>query len=199
MKINFKQPKYILPLILLPFLCLFFFVYHSGQTKPENKRPGGMNPTVGEVSADIKNKDLADKLDAYRDAYKEGDGMTAVSSLPQEKSSDPSYDNHYTDRQKLLLDSINRAMRARYQPPPKNDAMAEALKGLRNRQAEKTAPLPKERDPMEMFKQQMAYVDSMNKANDPVTKAEKQKKEATEKSRGTESKSANAASKKIGQ
>jgi conjugative transposon TraM protein len=31
---------------------------------------------------------------------------------------------------------------------------------------------------MEMFKQQMAYMDSINKANDPAYKAEKQKKEA---------------------
>src|ERR1019366_75108 len=36
----------------------------------------------------------------------------------------------------------------------------------------------KDKDPMEMFKQQMAYMDSINKANDPAFKAEKQRKEA---------------------
>jgi len=72
MKINFKQPKYILPLILLPFLCLFFFVYHSGfaKKKQEAKQEAGINGTVGDVSPDIKKKQLENKLDAYRNTYK---------------------------------------------------------------------------------------------------------------------------------
>ena len=52
MKINFKQPKYVLPLILQPFLCLFFFVYHSGfaAKKTEEKKTNGLNSTVGQIS-----------------------------------------------------------------------------------------------------------------------------------------------------
>jgi conjugative transposon TraM protein len=37
---------------------------------------------------------------------------------------------------------------------------------------------PKARDPLELFKQQMAYVDSIRKASDPAVLAEKQKQEA---------------------
>ena len=203
MSINFKQPKYILPLIMLPFFLLFFFVYHSGFAKKKSvvKQQAGINGTVGQVSTDIKKEQLSDKLDAYRNTYKEGDGITAINALPGEKSSDPSYNNSYSDKEKKMLDSINQAMKQKYglrenrqqqnvsynagtSHQSQNDkAMAEALKGLSNRQthSQNNSLPPKDKDPMEMFKQQMAYMDSINKANDPAYKAEKQKKEANAK------------------
>ena len=187
MSINFKQPKYILPLILLPFLCLFFFVYHSGLTKKQTapKQVAGINATVGDVSPDIRKQQLEDKLDAYRNSYKEGDGMTAVSALPGERSSNPTYDNAYTGKERQTLDSINRAMKQHYPAPASNDAMAEALKGLSNRRqnwpvvppSPPGADVQKAKDPMDMFKEQMSYIDSVNKAHDPAVKAENAKKE----------------------
>jgi conjugative transposon TraM protein len=194
MRINFKQPKYILPLILLPFLCLFFFVFHSGAAKKQvkPKQGAGLNGTVGEVAPDIQKKELEDKLDAYRNTYKESDGMTPVTVLPTEKSSDPSFDNHYNDKEKRMLDSINQAMKNRFpvnrQPTksgriygPQDQAVAQALQGLSNRQHSQpittNGSSPPAKDPMELFRQQMAYIDSINKANDPAAKAERQKKE----------------------
>ena len=52
MKINFKQPKYILPLIVLPFLCFCFYVFHHGAAKQQvaAKQTGGINTSVGDVS-----------------------------------------------------------------------------------------------------------------------------------------------------
>lgn len=196
MKINFKQPKYILPLILLPFLCLFFFVYHSGfaAKKTEEKKQDGLNGSVGQISGDIQKKQLEDKLDAYRNTYKEGDGLTAVNPLPSEKSSNPTFSNAYSDKEKRMLDSINQAMKAKYgqqadvpvtkmsRPAVNNDeAMVQALNGLRNRHTPENntaANVTKDKDPMETFRQQMAYLDSVNKANDPAVKAERQKAEA---------------------
>lgn len=157
MKINFKQPKYILPLILLPFLGIFFFVYQSTFAKKTTapvQKVAGFNGTVGDVSPEIKKKQLEDKLDAYRNSYKDADGFSAVSVLPEEKSSNPSYDNNYSDKQKRMLDSINKALK---KPPVKIPVQPPPVE-LR----------PK--DPMETFKQQMAYIDSMNRANDPALK-----------------------------
>lgn len=116
MQINLKQPKYILPLILLPFLCLFFFVYHSGfaAKKTADKPVNGINTSVGQVSGDVQKKQLEDKLDAYRNTYKEGDGMTAVNPLPSEKTSNPAFQSSYSDKEKKMLDSINEAMKAKY-------------------------------------------------------------------------------------
>ncbi len=195
MNINFKQPKYIVPLILLPFLCLFFFVYHSGSAakKGEEKKQNGLNGTVGQTSGDVQKKQLEDKLDAYRNTYKEGDGSTAVNPLPSEKSSNPAYTSAYSEKEKRMLDSINQAMKSKYGQITKapdgrsnrmasnnDEAMVKALNGLRNRRSEVSGPgtnAQRENDPMETFRHQMAYLDSMNKASDPHVKAERQKKE----------------------
>ena len=199
MSINLKQPKYLLPLILLPFLCLFFFVYHSSFAKKNQvvKQKQGLNGTVADVSPDIKKQQLEDKLDAYRNAYKESDGMTPVTALPSEKTSNPTYDNTYSEKEKRMLDSINQSMKTRYshrdpQPVAINSykrtgatgssddrAMANALNNISRRRGENNGSLSSSpsKDPMEMFRQQMAYIDSMNKANDPAAKAEQKKKE----------------------
>ena len=58
MKINFKQPKYILPLIVLPFLCFCFYVFHhgAGKQKVAAKQTGGINTSVGDVSPEVKSR-----------------------------------------------------------------------------------------------------------------------------------------------
>ena len=187
MKINFKQPKYVLPLLALPFLCLFFYAFHSGFSKPkaEVKQVAGLNGNVGDVSADVRKKELADKLDAYRNTYKEADGLTAVNVIPKESSSNTSFHDNYSNKEKKTLDSINKAMKAKYNQPSgtgRNQALANAINGMsRKQRPPAVAAEPKEKDPMEIFKQQMAYIDSLNKLNDPAFKAEKLKKQLADK------------------
>jgi conjugative transposon TraM protein len=188
MKINFKQPKYVLPLIALPFLCLFFYAFHSGFSKPkkEVKQVAGLNGSVGDVSSVVRKKELADKLDAYRNTYKDADGYTAVNTIPKEASSNASFHDNYSNKDKKTLDSIDQAMKRRFSQPAvrsSNDqALAGAISSMRHRQNEQQTPTgPKEKDPMEVFKQQMAYMDSINKENDPAYKAERLKKLAADK------------------
>lgn len=199
MEINFKQPKYVLPVILLPFLCLFFYAWHSGFSKPkqEVKDTVGLNGAVGDVSADVRKKQLTDKLDAYRNTYKEADGLTAVNVIPRESSSNPAFNNDYSDQQKKKLDSIRQAMKLKFRTGKSTGPRQEQLSGISNdqqvaksieamshRQASPPRPVvavTKEKDPMEVFKAQMAVMDSINKANDPVYKDELKKKQAAEK------------------
>jgi len=190
MKINFKQPKYVLPALALPFLCLFFYVWHSGFSKPKKETApvAGLNSTVGGVSSSVRKKELADKLDAYRNTYKEADGYTAVNVIPREASSNASFKDSYTGREKQTLDSIDRAMKAKYNTqavPNRDKALAAMLNTAPRRQRQEntaaaSAPV-REKDPMEVFKQQMAYMDSVSKMNDPAYKAEKQKRLAAAK------------------
>ncbi|NHA03258.1 conjugative transposon protein TraM [Mucilaginibacter sp. HC2] len=199
MKIDFKQPKYMLPVILLPFLCLFFYAWQSGFSKPKAtvKENIGLNGTVGAVSADVRKKQLADKLDAYRNTYKEADGLTAVNVIPKENSSDPAYNNDYSDQQKRKLDSIQQAMKLKFSSGNNSNAgqatetgiahdrqVAKAVEEMSRRQvnqAHHEQSAPKEKDPMDVFRQQMAIMDSINKQNDPTYKDELKKKEAADK------------------
>lgn len=67
MKINFKQPRYVLPLILLPFLCLFFYAWKSsfGREEPIAQNPNELQDHLVDVSDGVKKKGIEDKLDAY--------------------------------------------------------------------------------------------------------------------------------------
>lgn len=199
MKINFKQPKYVLPVILLPFLCLFFYAWHSGFSKPKAavKETVGLNGSVGAVSADVRKKQLADKLDAYRSTYKEANGLTAVNVIPRESSSNPAFNNDYSDQQKKKLDSIQQAMKAKFGAGSNNSfrqgqesglahdrQVARAVEAMQHRQANaprQAAAVAKEKDPMEIFKAQMAIMDSITKQNDPTYKDELKKRQAADK------------------
>ncbi|RYG50677.1 MAG: conjugative transposon protein TraM [Chitinophagaceae bacterium] len=187
MKINFKQPKYIAPLVLLPFFCLFYYAWQSSFDSPEQDITPkvGLNANVGNVSSDVRKRQLSDKLDAFRNTYKEADGLSAVAVLPKESTSNPAYHNDYSDQQKKVLDSIAakaklhettmagmnserqlaKIVAARTYSTPKSQSVAE----------------PRDKDPIEIFKQQMAVMDSINKANDPSYKAEKQKRDVADK------------------
>ncbi|MFA6082797.1 conjugative transposon protein TraM [Mucilaginibacter sp.] len=198
MKIDFKQPKYVLPLVFLPFLCLFFYVWNSGFSKPKAtiKETIGLNGSVGQVSADVRKKQLADKLDAYRSTYKEADGLTAVNVIPRETSSNPAFNNDYSDRQKNKLDSIQQAMKLKFgngnHPNSRQESItglsqdrqvAKAIESMNRRQANpphQVAPVVKEKDPMDVFRAQMAIMDSINKQNDPAYKEELKKKQAAD-------------------
>jgi conjugative transposon TraM protein len=187
MKINFKQPKYILPLVLLPFFCLFYYAWHSSFDKPKQDvtPKAGLNPSVGNVSTDVRKRQLADKLDAFRNTYKEADGMSAVGVIPKESTSNPTYNNDYSDQQKKMLDSIA-AKATTHEVADASINRERQLAKLLNAKAPNAGrltppPEQREKDPMEIFKQQMALMDSINKANDPAYKAEKQKQDAADK------------------
>jgi conjugative transposon TraM protein len=214
MNLNFKRLKYFLPLVCLPFLCLFFYVYHNRTAAGEKatRPPGGINGSVGEVSAAIKKKKLSDKLDAFRNTYREPDGFTTVNPIQPEHPASPAFNNATSDLEKRMLDSIDGEMIKRYglsggrsssgiganrkalsykrgtapRSASYDKALASTLASLSSRQSgvpqescrRNPAPPPKEEDPMAVFKQQLAYMDSLGKAGDPAYKAEKQKQAA---------------------
>lgn len=214
-KIQFNQPKYIFPLILLPFLCLFFWVYtlSAGDKKdPAKADQPGMQEQIGNASSDIQKKAFDDKLQAYTDQYKEADGYTAIGTIGEDGLPAGVNASDYTDHEKYQLDSIDRQMKSKFtgsgglgssnfpsvaggafvsgrspELARQDQALAAALSGLNkpvsingypsNYSAyaptvAPPAPVRAEKDPMEMFKAQMAYMDSVSKAADPEYKAE---------------------------
>ena len=184
MSINFMQPKYVFPLLALPFLCLFFYVFHSGGAKQKTvaKQAAGINTSVGDVSPEVKKQDLTDKLDAYRNRYKETDNNNRVSAIPTETSANPKFHSS-----QAKLDSINRLMNRRFQTQPSGNRqgqqpdsyqMAQALNRLNQRQMQQGNTASTPQDPMALFRQQIAYMDSVRKAADPAAAAERKKQEA---------------------
>ena len=207
MKLNLNQPKYIIPLLILPFLCLFFYVYQltAGEQKGLGKKQEGIQEQIGNASPEVQKRALDDKLDAFNEQFREADGNTAVNAI-----NDDSYN----------LDSIDRLMKQRFSGSPpsapgalpytsgpsiqqqglgrlsaQDQQLADALARLKyggpnslaqySQLSDPAAYLPPSslpaKDPMELFKAQMQYMDSITKSADPEYKAEKQRQDEIEK------------------
>jgi len=210
MKINLKQGKYILPIVFIPFICMFFYVYksHAKRVAVEQPKTEGLQENIADVSGNVKSEDITNKLDAFRNQYKESDGSTPISSIEADQSQleESAYVSPESDNNELL-DTKPIKTQSRYSrnssPSRKNSsttkedqALARALSTLsgsessanqssytpRNRQVRATPnqSTENEPDPMEVFKKQMTYVDSMTKAGDPAYKAEQLKIKAQE-------------------
>ncbi len=198
MKINFKQPRYMLPVILLPFLCLFFYAWKSsfGKEAPVQQKGNTLQENVADVSEDVKNKGLEDKLDAYRKQYKDADGYTAVGEIGEEQTSAQKVPDLYNQLEKRMLDSIDQEMKRKYgstaaatrgphaafpdaSPKPRpvrnydpDRDLATALSKLKQQpQTANASSGAGQTDPMKIFREQMSLIDSMGKANDPDYKA----------------------------
>lgn len=99
MKINFKQPKYIIPILVLPFLLLFYYIFSnwggSGKNNVAaadstnlNKGINSINTNMPGVSKDIANGDIKDKFAAYQEAYKNNRDYSALNGIDPGKTGD---------------------------------------------------------------------------------------------------------------
>jgi len=200
MKIDFNKPRYAIPLILLPFLFIFFYVYKSSFGKEEAAQAGedSMQTELAEVSDQVRNRSLSDKLDAYRNQYKQADGYTAIGHIQEEQLLQEVPNTLYNQQERQMLDSIDRVMKGRYGEKINNipDAMLrsssqindsheralqQALSEIGKSQSQSvTGKATQQPDAMELFRQQMQLIDSMGKANDPSYKAEQLKRKEYE-------------------
>ena len=207
MKINYKQPRYMLPLIALPFLFLFFYVWKSsfGKEVPVAPHTNTLQDNVADVSETVKNKNLVDKLEAYQKQYKDADGYTAVGEIGEEKVISQKIPDLYNQMEKRMLDSIEQEMKLKYgnkaiaptkahsftNIKPKSQTLktydsdrevAAALSKLKRPYNVPTASNigggSGQNDPMKIFREQMSLIDSMGKANDPDYKAEQAREKA---------------------
>lgn len=202
MKIDFNKPKYILPLILLPFFCLFFYIYRSSFGKENIVKDNGdvLKDDVAEVSNQVRDQNLQDKMEAYQQRYKDGDGYTAVEGIREEQLSTQQMPDLYNQREKQMLDSIEKATKAKYgigsevyssgvpnssgsrRGSNEDQKLAEALSKLKMNEGQKQNEpgYTSNTDPMELFRKQMLLVDSMGKVNDPDYQADLARQKAIE-------------------
>lgn len=111
-KINLKQPKYILPLIALPFVLMvgyFFNQFSEGMSKDKSQLA-----TSKDISTDFgsigERSDIKGKTDAYADFFdKRTDGRTMIDGFGDEQDSLQSFDDNLSYRQKRYVDSLDYA------------------------------------------------------------------------------------------
>jgi hypothetical protein len=187
MNINFRKPKYILPLILLPFLLILNYGMQSFSSQEDHVPDNGkaeLQEGMGDVSLEIRNRGIEDKLDAFRSRYKMADGYTAINNLKLDVEPKEEILSRYNEEEKRMLDSIDRAFKSQY-PNGSVNAVSNTPStgsniGSQDYYPEKTFHFPpappsdkpsppanRYDDPMELFRAQMALIDSMGRVNEP--------------------------------
>jgi hypothetical protein len=183
MKINFKQPKYLVPLMALAVICLVFFLYHKarqGGAMSSKIARSGIKASVGDVSPEEKKKALPDKMGAYASRYKQADGQSALMPLAVDTSpgvaATPAGTGTGMPEKKFYP-----APPVRIQQPGADEdrdlqqaieKLAASRDGAPQGQSAAQQQPAAERDPMQIFRQQMAYMDSMRQASDPALAAQ---------------------------
>ena len=125
MKINFKQPKYVIPLIILPFLIFGFFIF-GGKTKADKKdtvaeKVEGFNTNMPGVDTSISKGEIKDKFTAYQQAFKNVTDQSAMSDMEKTNAGvrGLDYESSYSsaDKERLeaqrKMDSLNQVLKFR--------------------------------------------------------------------------------------
>jgi conjugative transposon TraM protein len=111
-KLNLKQPKYILPLIALPFVLMIGYFYTqfkagSGKDKDKLAESKDISTDFGKVG---ERSEIKNKADAYADFFDERtDGRTMIDGFGDEQENLETFDDNLSDRQKRHIDSLNYA------------------------------------------------------------------------------------------
>lgn len=190
-KIDFKQKKYVLPLLALPFLLLFVYVgtQFTKEDTSKKDKPKELSLSLGESQDSIMTKN-----DAYDAFFKKEDNRTMLEGLNKEEDSLLNYGDQLSLAQKRKIDSL-KAVSGRqngyqgkgnpssyYNPNQQNNdkdykRSSEIIRMLNDKSYGKPennyADTPKEKtqsvqqDPVKYLKQQMLVMDSLEKSRDP--------------------------------
>lgn len=199
-KINFKQPKYIFPLILLPIVLFLGFQgtkYLNKDNKTEEKSQD-LSLNLGETQDSILSKNAA-----YDDLFERGDGRSMLDGIESDEDSLQNYSDNLDDKQKRYIDSLKimRGLNNGLGKNPVNDSYykqasqrnsddkdfqrsSEMIRMLNNQAGGNpninsstsenqfgSNKKKEETDPVKMLKQQFLMMDSLEKAKDPEYQA----------------------------
>lgn len=104
-KVNFKQPKYIFPLVIFVPLCaLIYFVmqtFGGGESGKQEVTTDRINMELPEARAE----EAGDKMYEMSRRFGDEDAFTAVGSLGEEKTEDESLEHGYSEEELNRLDA----------------------------------------------------------------------------------------------
>ena len=197
-KINFKQPKYIIPLIVLPVLLFVgyqFIDLLNGDDKTKQAQQE-ISTSLGKVEAPILSKNKA-----YDNLFNDenNDGRTMIQGFDNENDSLYAYTDNLNEQQKRYLDSIeyvqkngfnkNQSVKVEESYYKPNNAQKQQDDEDFNRSMEMMRMLnesnkpeepkqeEKEYDPVKGLREQMLFLDSLEKSKDPAYKRQMETQE----------------------
>jgi conjugative transposon TraM protein len=200
-KIKFKQKKYMLPLIILPFI-LFIVYSFSGMVNTEKEEVVEVNDEIKlGLGEDITKGEIKRKEDAYRDFYnlRGQDSRSEVQNIVDEEKDDNTLGSNYTEKQQRTIDSLDEIrskqkkeldelkkkkedqQRNRNEQRARQDQEDKELLKLLADQSKKKEVKPKtdykdlEKIQMRTMRKQMALMDSIEEVNSPEARERRAK------------------------
>jgi conjugative transposon TraM protein len=109
MNIRFSQPKYIIPLILIPFnVFLFYMLKDSFATEQKAEKPqeelGEINTTI--PLPNLEKRPLKSKFDSFRETYKYNRDFTAMKEIDRREQTEKTTNQRQTE----IADSVHSAI-----------------------------------------------------------------------------------------
>lgn len=203
MKVNFKQPRFILPLIFFPFILLFFWIFSSWSGKKSTVeiaqadslsrvKTNEINPVLPGTSSEVSNQQIEGKFESYQEAYKHTRDASAVQSLeiPLSSGKQNGYSSSYSQQDLKQIEAQQNLRNLQEQLNQNRNLSNTRMERIMNKQS--SAKTPEEiiamarqqsfeandnasnhrsisgtaapKDQMAVFREQMAVMDSMDKA-----------------------------------
>lgn len=186
-KINFKDKRYIFPLLAFPFLIFFIYVGTKFMKDEEVTTTDGENLTL---SLGDTRDSIMSKNDAYDAFFEKGDNRTMLDGLSEETDSLMVYGDLLTDAQKRQIDSLRYANQRQteivqnrnnsyYNPAQDQKDYQRSSDIIRmlnqqsngasagNESSDNYRTQEQSTDPVKLLKEQMLVMDSIEKARDP--------------------------------
>lgn len=104
-KLNFKQPKYALPLaVLIPLLALIYFVGKTFSGKSETAQNGVATDSINMTLPDARTEAFDGKMASMSRYYGDGESFTAVDGLGDEAEEKDTTGSGYDENEKSRID-----------------------------------------------------------------------------------------------
>ncbi len=194
--INFKDKKYILPLILLPFILLIAYLISDFVEVEEKKEEtqAELSTSLGEVHEEILSKN-----DAYEKFYRTRENRTMISNVDKEEDTLKFYTETLNQKQKRFIDSVSfehenkkknitpsNSFEKYYKAPRNNSKGKKQQKKLREEESsyqreleilellssdanstQNTQENQEEENPIKIMREQMLFMDSIERTRNP--------------------------------
>jgi len=187
-RINFRHPKYAIPVIILPFLVLLNYLWldmtpaaTAAETQVELTETAALNTSLPD--ANLRKRDMKDKFAAFQDEFKYRTDYSAIQEIGEDRVDprDIAYGSVYTEEERRMLDSLNNRILSNQQPeefmervgqrqrlnPERYVAAAVSVPEQPNRPTRKVeSEYEKE---MRLFREQMMFIDSLSRVGEEMT------------------------------
>lgn len=164
--IRIKQPRYIIPLLLIPFNAFLFYMFRDSPGDSSNE-PTEAQTNVQELKTDIPSPNLErlplkNKFESFQENFKYNRDFSAIKEIDLRDTKD------LPEKEQAMVDSVNDVMIS----GERKSFMTRVQERTNSYMPDKNyKPQPVKQDSdyeiqMRLFKEQMRYIDSLNRASE---------------------------------